>query len=114
MRHTHCVEQLPILEQVVDDVEGLHPGSPRGLGADCGEEALVIPNGKHFLDKAGKKETTAQAEEDVVDDEKGAQLHGRELVLAHDLTAAKYDDEVNSTGECYDGKGREGSPTRLP
>ena len=86
------VGELPVLDQVVEVVEQLETLGPGTVVANGVEETVSAEDGDQVLDEQQKQGTRGDSEEEVVEDEQGLELEG--ILVLHDLTAAKDDDEV--------------------
>lgn len=108
------VTELPELEEVVEDVQGLHAGSPGLGGADGGKEAPLVPDGHNLLEHAGEEKCAGEREGEVVNDKRPLELHRRHAEAAHELAAREDEGEVAGHGDEHAGHGAEGCVTGLP
>lgn len=110
----HGVTELPVLEKVVEDVEGLHARSPGILSADGVEEAVVPPDRDDLLEHAGEEEEGGGGEEQVVQDKGLAEGEGGHIVAQHPLSDDENDGQVGGAGHEDSGGGGEGRAGGLP
>jgi len=88
------VDELPVLEEVVDDVELLHARSPGSSVTDGAQKSLAQENRHELFEHTHQQQSGSSRKKDVVDQESGGSLDW--LAVLHKVLSGENDSEVDN------------------